>query len=71
MTTLDGYGTIDPYIAAMRVRDALLALLRAHEDMYNLPRSVPTRAERGLSRGGAAEFAPVHHGRNGFGTQTR
>lgn len=66
MTTLDGCGTIDARLAAMRVRDALLALLRAHEDMYGLPRSVPTRAERGLERGGRAEFAPEHHGR---GTQ--
>lgn len=32
---------------AMRVRNAYLALLRAFEDMYDLPRSVPTKVERG------------------------
>lgn len=40
-------GTIavhDP--AALRVREALLALLRAWEEMHALPRSIPTRAER-------------------------
>lgn len=44
---LDNYGTIavhDP--AALRVREALLALLRAWEEMHELPRSIPTRAER-------------------------
>lgn len=47
----------------MRVREALLALLRAWEVRCNLPRSVPTRAERGLERGGRAEYGPVHHQR--------
>lgn len=42
-------GTADP--AAMRVREAMLALLRAWEDMHNLPRSVPTRRERGEKDG--------------------
>ena len=32
--------------AALEVRNAMLALLRAWEEMYGLPRSVPTRAER-------------------------
>lgn len=44
---LDGYGTIgvhDP--KALRLREALLAVLRAVEDIYDLPRSIPTRAER-------------------------
>ena len=31
----------------MRVRNAYLALLRAFEDMYDLPRSIPTKDERG------------------------
>lgn len=44
---LDGYGTISVYDpAALKVREAMLALLRAWEDMHSLPRSVPTRAER-------------------------
>lgn len=46
-TNLDSQGTIgvhDP--AALRVREALLALLRAWEEMHTLPRSIPTRAER-------------------------
>lgn len=44
---LDAQGTIEPYDAgAMKVREALLALLRAWEEAYNLPRSIPTRAER-------------------------
>ncbi|HEX6293430.1 MAG TPA: hypothetical protein VFZ66_29885 [Herpetosiphonaceae bacterium] len=33
--------------AAMKVREALLALLRGWEDLFDLPRSVPTRVERG------------------------
>jgi cyanophycinase-like exopeptidase len=32
---------------AMAVRNAYLALLRAWEDMHSLPRSVPTKVERG------------------------
>ena len=32
--------------AALEVRNAMLALLRAWEEMYGLPRSIPTRAER-------------------------
>ena len=59
----DSYGTIMTDAAAMRVREALLALLRSWEDMHNLPRSVPTRAERGLERGGRGEFGPMHHQR--------
>ena len=31
---------------ALRVREAWLALLRAWEDMYDLPRAVPTRREK-------------------------
>lgn len=54
-------GTTDA--AALAVRNALLALLRSWEDMHNLPRSVPTRVERGLERGGRSEFAPPHHNR--------
>lgn len=47
--TLDGYGTIttdlyDP--ATMRVRNAILELLRAWEDLNNLPRAVPNKFER-------------------------
>ena len=30
----------------MAVRNALLALLRAFEDIYDLPRAIPTKAER-------------------------
>lgn len=46
---LAGYGTIgvslyDP--AAMEVRNALRALLRAWEEMHRLPRSFQTVAER-------------------------
>jgi hypothetical protein len=32
---------------ALAVRNAYLALLRAFEDMYDLPRSIPTKVERG------------------------
>lgn len=51
MTTIeqhvDSNGTMNLYDpAAMRVREAMLALLRAWEEMYALPRSIPTRAER-------------------------
>lgn len=60
---LDGYGTIMVDPAAMRVREALLALLRSWEEMHGLPRSVPTRAERGMERGGRGEYAPPHHNR--------
>ncbi len=31
---------------ALRVREAWLALLRAWEDMYDLPRAVPTRRDK-------------------------
>jgi hypothetical protein len=31
---------------ALRVREAKLADLRAFEEMHDLPRSIPTRAER-------------------------
>lgn len=31
----------------MRVREALMALLRAWEDMHDLPRAIPTKVERG------------------------
>lgn len=33
--------------AALAVRNAMLALLRAWEEMYNLPRSIPTKYDRG------------------------
>lgn len=32
---------------ALRVREAMLAWLRAFEDMHDLPRAVPTKVERG------------------------
>lgn len=46
---LDAYGTIgvqlyDP--AAMKMREAMRAWLRAFEEMYGLPRSFQTVAER-------------------------
>jgi hypothetical protein len=44
--TLDPRGTIERE-KALAVRNAYLALLRAFEDMYDLPRSVPTKVERG------------------------
>jgi hypothetical protein len=31
---------------ALRVREAMLFLLRAWEEMYDLPRAVPTKRER-------------------------
>lgn len=49
---------------AMRVREAKLAELRAHCEMYELP-GIPTRAERGFERGGRGEFQPPHHNRSG------
>ncbi len=52
MTTIDARDTLQERDAALRVREALLALLRSWEDMHDLPRSVPTRIERGLPRGG-------------------
>jgi hypothetical protein len=42
-------GTINP--AAMEVRNAMLAWLRAWEDMHGLPRSIPTLRERGRKDG--------------------
>lgn len=36
---------------AMKVREAMLADLRAFEDMYNLPRSIPTLREQGKKDG--------------------
>ena len=42
--TLDPRGTIERE-KALAVRNAYLALLRAFEDMYDLPRSVPTKTE--------------------------
>lgn len=51
MTTqpiIDAHATLEQeqYAAQMRFREAILALLRAWEEMNNLPRSIPTRAER-------------------------
>jgi len=36
---------------ALKVREAMLADLRAFEDMYGLPRSVPTLREQGKKDG--------------------
>lgn len=36
---------------ALKVREAMLADLRAFEDMYNLPRSIPTLREQGRKDG--------------------
>lgn len=44
--TVDAYATIERE-KALAVRNAQLQLLRAWEDMYNLPRSVPSKVERG------------------------
>lgn len=50
--------------AQMRIREALIGLLRAVEDGCGLPRSVPTWKERnGVDRGGRGEYTPPHHGR--------
>jgi hypothetical protein len=49
-------GTIDA--KALRVRNALLELLRAWEDLHDLPRAIPTRVERGES-----ERKTEHHNR--------
>ena len=46
MQTVDKPVTIERE-KAMQVRNAYLALLRAFEDMYDLPRSIPTKVERG------------------------
>ena len=43
---LDNHGRIERE-KALAVRNAYLALLRAFEDMYDLPRSIPTKVERG------------------------
>lgn len=57
---VDRNGTIHLYDqAALEVRNAMLALLRAWEEMYGLPRSVPTRAERA----GEAKRDREHHNR--------
>jgi hypothetical protein len=48
---LDARGTIDADPAAMEVRNAMLAWLRAWEQMHNLPRSIPTLRERGRKDG--------------------
>ena len=50
MTTLDQRATMSlnrEREKALAVRNAYLALLRAFEDMYDLPRSIPTKVERG------------------------
>lgn len=52
---LDSYGTLMADAAAMRVREALLALLRSWEDMHGLPRSVPKRLERAPRASGGHE----------------
>ena len=45
---LDKPAIISPERAkALAVRNAYLALLRAWEDMHDLPRSVPSKVERG------------------------
>jgi len=46
MQQVDTYARIERE-KALAVRNAYLALLRAFEDMYDLPRSVPTKVERG------------------------
>jgi hypothetical protein len=46
MQTVDVRDTIERQ-KALAVRNAYLALLRAFEDMYDLPRSIPTKVERG------------------------
>lgn len=48
--------THDP--AAMRVRNAMRDLLRAWEEMYNLPRTFQTKVERG-----EAPAKQEHHNR--------
>lgn len=56
---LAGYGTITSYDpAAMKVREAMRAWLRAFEDMHGLPRSFQTVAER---NGGLEKKAGHHH----------
>lgn len=44
---------------AMAVRNAYLALLRAFEDLYDLPRSIPSKQERG----DAPPRTGTHHNR--------
>ena len=46
MQTVDARDRIERE-KALAVRNAYLALLRAWEDMHDLPRSVPTKVERG------------------------
>lgn len=48
--------------SAMRVRNALLELLRSWEEHEDLPRSVPTVKER-QDRGGRAQLLGPHRGR--------
>jgi hypothetical protein len=47
--SIDKGGTISRE-KALAVRNAYLALLRAFEDLYDLPRSVPSKDERGEVR---------------------
>ena len=51
-------------LAVQKQREAMIAELRAFEDMHNQPHSVPTVSERknGVVRGGAVGDIP-HHGR--------
>ena len=49
----------DPKV--MRVRNALLELLRAWEELHDLPRAIPTKVERG-----EAEKKREHHNRERF-----
>lgn len=45
--TLDDRAILEQRAKALRVRNAYLELLRAWEDMHDLPRSIPTKVERG------------------------
>lgn len=48
MTVLDRRDTMSlEQQRALDVRNALLALLRSWENMHDLPRSIPTKVERG------------------------
>ena len=49
MTTLDERAILEMK-RRMAVRNAILALLRAWEELYDLPRAVPTKAERDTTK---------------------
>jgi hypothetical protein len=57
VTTIDNNGTIAlERDRALMVRQKMIELLRAFEDMYNLPRAIPTQRELAGMNGNSERF---------------